>query len=62
MKTYLIVNLLSLIVLFVGVINMITLREIWILIAVASILIILAIYTIREKHKLKQQSYRHNSS
>jgi hypothetical protein len=62
MKTYLIANLLSLIVLFVGVINIITLREIWILIAATSILIILAIYTIREKQKLKQQSYRHNSS
>lgn len=62
MKTYLIANLLSLIVLFVGVINIITLREIWILIAATSILIILAIYTIREKHKLKQQSYRYNSS
>ena len=62
MKTYLIANLLSLIVLFVGVINIITFREIWILIAATSILIILAIYTIREKQKLKQQSYRHNSS
>jgi uncharacterized membrane protein YfcA len=64
MRTYLIANIVSLVVLFVGVINMITYREIWILIAAASILIILAIYTIREKNKLKQnqkeQSYRHN--
>ena len=50
------------IVLFIGVINIITFREIWILIAAASILVILAIYTVREKHKLKQQSYRHNHS
>jgi O-antigen/teichoic acid export membrane protein len=64
MRTYLIANIVSLVALFVGVINMITYREIWILIAAASILIILAIYTIREKNKLKQnqkkQSYRHN--
>ena len=62
MKTYLIASILSMIVLFIGVINIITFREIWILIAAASILVILAIYTIREKHKLKQQTYRHNHS
>jgi hypothetical protein len=42
------------IVLFVGVINIIAFREVWILVAASSILIILAIYTIREKNKLKQ--------
>jgi uncharacterized membrane protein YfcA len=62
MKTYLIANILSMIVLFIGVINMITFREIWILIAAASILVILAIYMVREKRKLNQQSYRHSSS
>ena len=62
MKGYVIANLLSMLVLFVGVINIITFREIWILIAAASILTILAIYTIREKNRLKQkqQSYRHS--
>ena len=63
MRTYLIANVLSMIVLFVGVINIIAFREVWILVAASSILIILAIYTIREKNKLKQnqkeQSYRH---
>jgi uncharacterized membrane protein YkgB len=66
MRTYLIANVLSMIVLFVGVINMIAFREVWILVAASSILIILAIYTIREKNKLKQnqkeQSYRHYSN
>jgi hypothetical protein len=62
MKTFLIANILSMIVLFIGVVNMITFREIWILIAAASILEILAIYTVREKRKLNQQSYRHSSS
>jgi uncharacterized membrane protein YfcA len=63
MKTYLIANILSMIVLFIGVINIIIFREIWILIAVASILTILAIYTVREKQKQKQQrSYSHNPS
>lgn len=51
------------IVLFVGVINIIAFREVWILVAASSILIILATYTIKEKNKLKQnqkeQSYRH---
>ena len=64
MRTYIIANVLSMIVLFVGVINIIAFREVWILVAASSILIILAIYTIREKNKLKQnqkeQSYRHN--
>jgi uncharacterized membrane protein YfcA len=63
MRTYLIANVLSMIVLFVGVINIIAFREVWILVAASSILIILAIYTIREKNKLKQnqkeQPYRH---
>jgi hypothetical protein len=62
MKTILIANILSMIVLFIGVINIITFRELWILIAAASILVILAIYTVREKRKLNQQSYRHSSS
>jgi uncharacterized membrane protein YkgB len=63
MRIYLIANALSMIVLFVGVINIIAFREVWILVAASSILIILAIYTIRAKNKLKQnqkkQSYRH---
>ena len=54
MRTYLIANVLSMIVLFAGVINIIAFREVWILIAASSILIILAIYTIREKNKLKR--------
>jgi uncharacterized membrane protein YkgB len=66
MRTYLIANVLSMIVLFVGIINIIAFREVWILVAASSILIILAIYTIREKNKLKrnqkQQSYRHYPS
>jgi len=62
MKTYLIVNILSTIVLLIGMVNMIVFREIWILVAAASILVILAIYTIREKRKLSHQSYRHSSS
>jgi hypothetical protein len=62
MKTFLIANILSMIVLFIGVVNMIIFREIWILIAAASILVILAIYIVREKRKLNQQSYRHSSS
>lgn len=62
MKTYLIANILSMVVLFIGIVNMIVFREIWILVVVASILVILAIYTVREKRKLNQQSYRHSSS
>jgi uncharacterized membrane protein YfcA len=63
MRIYFIANALSMIVLFVGAINIIAFREVWIPVAASSILIILAIYTIREKNKLKQnqkeQSYRH---
>ncbi|MDQ3840143.1 MAG: hypothetical protein M3297_12845 [Thermoproteota archaeon] len=61
-RNYLIANVLSMIVLLIGVINMITFKEIWILIAAASILTILAIYTIKEKNRLKQkqQSFRNS--
>lgn len=62
MKTYLIANILSMIVLFIGIVNMIVFREIWILVVVASILVILAIYAVMEKRKLNQQPYRHSSS
>ena len=64
MRNYLIANVLSMIVLLIGVINIITFKEIWILIPAASILTILAIYTIKEKNRLKQQRqpFRHNLS
>jgi hypothetical protein len=64
MRNYLIANALSMIVLLIGVINILTFKEIWILIAAASILTILAIYTIKEKNRLKQwqQPFRHNSN
>jgi|RhiMetdeSRZDD1v2_1073273.scaffolds.fasta_scaffold00052_74 O-antigen/teichoic acid export membrane protein len=62
MKTYLIANIISMIVLFIGIVNMIVFREIWILVVVASILVILAIYAVREKRKLNHQPYRHSSS
>jgi hypothetical protein len=64
MRNYLIANVLSMIVLLIGVINIITFKEIWILVAAASILTILAIYTIKEKNRLKQQRqpFRHNLS
>jgi hypothetical protein len=50
MRNYLIAN-----VLLIGVINIIAFKDIWILIAAASILTILAIYTIKEKNRLKQK-------
>jgi hypothetical protein len=61
-RNYLIANILSMIVLLIGVINIIAFKEIWILIAAASILTILAIYTIKEKNRLKQkqQSFRNS--
>jgi uncharacterized membrane protein YfcA len=51
----LIINIGSLIAIIIGVINMITLREIWILFAAVSVLIILTIYTLQEKRKPKHK-------
>jgi uncharacterized membrane protein YfcA len=54
-STYTIANIGSLIAVFIGVLNLITLREIWITVAAISLLVVLSIYAVKEKRKIQKQ-------
>jgi membrane protein implicated in regulation of membrane protease activity len=54
-RSSILINVGSLIAIIVGVINMVTLREIWILFAVVSVLVVLTIYILQEKRKPKHK-------
>lgn len=54
-STYTIANIGSLIAVFIGVLNLITLREIWITFAAISLLVVLSIYAVKEKRKIQKQ-------
>lgn len=55
MRTYAIVNIAAMIVLAVGVINAITVKEVWILSIAVIVLIVLTIYTITERKRHRQK-------
>ncbi len=57
-NTFTIANIGSLIAVFIGVLNLITIRETWITVAAIAILIVLSIYAIREKRKIQKQRQR----
>ena len=54
-STYTIANIGSLVAVFIGVLNLVTLREVWILVAAMAILIVLSIYAVKEKRRLQKQ-------
>jgi membrane protein implicated in regulation of membrane protease activity len=54
-STYTIANIGSLIAVFIGVLNLVILREIWITVAVIAILIVLSIYAVKERRKIQRQ-------
>jgi hypothetical protein len=54
-STYTIANVGSLVAVFIGVLNLITLREIWITVAAIALLVVLSIYAIKEKRKIQRQ-------
>jgi membrane protein implicated in regulation of membrane protease activity len=54
-STYTIANIGSLIAVFIGVLNLVTLREIWILMVAMAILVVLSIYAVKEKRKIQKQ-------
>ncbi len=54
-STFTIANIGSLIAVFIGVLNLITIREIWITVAAIAILIVLSIYAVKEKRKIQKQ-------
>jgi hypothetical protein len=41
----------------IGVVNVFSFKEIWFLLAAITILVILAIYAVREKHMLQSQAH-----
>ncbi len=55
MRAYTLANIGSMIAMLIGVVNLLTFRELWVLIAAVTILIILAIYAVKEKRKLQRQ-------
>ena len=54
-STFTIANIGSLIAVFIGVFNLITIREIWITVAAIALLVVLSIYAVREKRKIQKQ-------
>jgi membrane protein implicated in regulation of membrane protease activity len=52
---YTIANIGSLIAVFIGVLNLVTLREVWITVAAIAILIVLSIYAVKERRKIQRQ-------
>jgi membrane protein implicated in regulation of membrane protease activity len=63
MRAYTIANIGSMVAMLIGVVNIFTFREIWILLAAVTILVILAIYAVKEKRKLQQKhQHKHNTS
>jgi hypothetical protein len=55
MRAYTLANIGSMVAVLIGVVNLLTLRELWVLLAAVAILVILAVYTIKEKRKLQQR-------
>ena len=60
MRAYTLANIGSMIAMLIGVVNLLTFRELWVLIAAVTILIILAIYAVKEKRKLQRQQQTNN--
>ena len=44
----------------IGVVNLLTFRELWVLLAAVAILVILAVYAVKEKRKLQRRQQTHN--
>jgi len=54
-RTLAIVNIAALTAMFVGVLNLIVFREIWVLAAAMIVVVTLTVYSVREKHKLSRK-------
>lgn len=57
-SAYTIANIGSLIAVFIGVLNLVSIKEIWISVAAVAILIVLSIYAVKEKRKIQKQRQR----
>jgi Flp pilus assembly protein TadB len=61
-QAYIITNIGALLAMIVVVINMFTLREMWILFTAIAVMIALAAYAVQEKRKLKQRQVQNHGS
>jgi O-antigen/teichoic acid export membrane protein len=62
MKKFLIINIIAMAAMFVGLINAITFKELWVLFAASIFLVVLTIYALKEKRKLKQNQPQNHGS
>jgi membrane protein implicated in regulation of membrane protease activity len=60
MRAYTLANIGSMVAVLIGVVNLLTFRELWVLLAAVAILVILAVYALKEKRKLQQRQQTHN--
>jgi FtsH-binding integral membrane protein len=61
-QAYIITNIGALLAMIVVIVNMFTLREMWILFTAIAVMIVLAAYTVQEKRKLKQRQIQNQGS
>jgi membrane protein implicated in regulation of membrane protease activity len=60
MRAYTLANIGSMVAVLIGVVNLLTFRELWVLLAAVVILVILAVYAVKEKRKLQRRQQTHN--
>jgi hypothetical protein len=61
MRKYAIINIVAMIVLAIGVVNAITIKEVWMLSVAVIFLVVLTIYTITERKKDRQKQSQNQS-
>ena len=61
-RPYVISNIGALLAMVVVIINMFTLREMWILFTAIAAMIVLAAYAVQEKRKIKQRQIQNHGS
>ena len=62
MRLSTVINIIGLVVILVAVINLIAFREVWVLVVAMAVLAALAIYSVKEKQKLRQGSSQKSCS
>jgi membrane protein implicated in regulation of membrane protease activity len=60
LRVYTLVSIGSMVAVLIGVVNLLTFRELWVLLAAVAILVILAVYAVKEKRKLQRRQQTHN--
>jgi membrane protein implicated in regulation of membrane protease activity len=56
MQAYTLANIGSMVAVLIGVVNLLTFRELWVLLAAVAILVILAVYAVKEKRKFNDDN------